>query len=180
MASTEEGVPPPTRAELAALAPRALKARARQCGVTATRLGQALLQDEDDLLDAKEALIVLCLARFAPTAVVKVPVDHPATGHALGKYLAMSNAKLAVVSTPEFGPTTPGEPPFDVPVMAALERASGYAGGALVGAYDFAGSASAQDCRAQIPDKDLRRYLGEEHHTWDDPEAIKQVSCFAC
>ena len=180
MASSEEGVPPPTRAELAALAPRALKARARQCGVTATRLGQVLLQDEDDLLDAKEALIALCLARFAPAAVVKVPVDHPATGHALGKYLAMLNAKLAVVSTPEFGPTTPGEPPFDVPVMAALERASGYAGGALVGAYDFAGSASAQDCRAQIPDKDLRRYLGEEHHTWDDPEAIKQVSCSAC
>ena len=46
------------REELAALAPRALKAHARQCGVTEAQLGEILFAD-DDFLDAKDALIAL-------------------------------------------------------------------------------------------------------------------------
>ena len=65
--SSAEGVPPPSRAELAVLAPRELKARARECGVSEVSLGAALLQFDDSFLDANEALIALILERYAPS-----------------------------------------------------------------------------------------------------------------
>eukprot|EP01045_Picozoa_sp_COSAG04_P020078 COSAG04_NODE_2018_length_4992_cov_2.675455_1_plen_854_part_00 len=97
-------------------------------------------------------------------------------GHALGKLLpALGDAKMLIVSTPEHG-TRSGGPPFDVPVMAGLERLANFLLQQVVPIYDFAGSASKLDCETQIPDRDLRKYceelLPEGAEPWSEPEII--------
>ena len=69
-------------------------------------------------------------------------------GHALGKLLpALGDAKMLIVSTPEHGPSAATAPdgPFDVPVMAGLERLANFLLQQVVPIYDFAGSASKLD-----------------------------------
>ena len=62
-----EGVPPPTRAALAELKPRLLKARALEAGVDTERVEEAM--DADDI---KEALIVIILEKIG--RVVPLPM----------------------------------------------------------------------------------------------------------
>ena len=92
------------------------------------------------------------------TETLVVPVDPERSfGAPLGQVLkALGGAKIALVSTPEFGPG-PGAGEFRVPVMDALERAAGHAFPALVAGYDFKGSSSARDCGERAPDRDMTK-----------------------
>ena len=95
-------------------------------------------------------------------------------GHALGKYLSVLGARLAVVSTPERGPAVAGNPRCDdIPVMSALERVVGVSD-RVVGCYDFAGSASTKECGRKAPDCDMS---GDD---WKEPSAVKKTQWFQC
>jgi hypothetical protein len=91
--------------------------------------------------------------------VERLQVCDEAFGHALPKLMKKLGAKLVIVSTPEKGgPPDEQLPPdkqYNVPVMSGLERLAGYVFPRVLGSYDFKGSAAAQDCEAQVPDKDL-------------------------
>ena len=80
------------------------------------------------------------------------------------------NAKLVVVSTPEHGRAAGSADDcadFPVKAMAVLERTASAVVPHMVVAYDFAGSAIAQDCKAQVPDREMR------HSDWAEPEKIR-------
>jgi hypothetical protein len=85
------------------------------------------------------------------SADVVLPVCSRSYGHALAKLMRALHATLLVVVSPPDAAT--GE--YSVPVMGGLERLQGYLFPDCIGAYDFKGSAAAQDCAAQVPDRDV-------------------------
>ena len=98
-----------------------------------------------------------------------------AYGHALPKLMRASgqlSAKLVIASTPERGGPPGADGAFDVPVMAGLERLTGYAFPHCIAAYDFKGSSSEQDYQDQVPDKDLA------DHAWEEPDTIRTTQWF--
>jgi hypothetical protein len=105
----------------------------------------------------------------AATVLLK-PCSMP--GHALPKLMSALLAKLVIVSTPELGPG-PRDGEYTVPVMRGLERLSGYVFPSCIGCYDFKGSAAAQDCVAQVPDRDI-----DPVHGWTQQEVIETTQWF--
>eukprot|EP01043_Picozoa_sp_COSAG02_P021129 COSAG02_NODE_1064_length_14845_cov_137.957616_2_plen_454_part_00 len=139
---------------------------------------QRISDMEKQLAKARQELLTLSGASFKPFTVMKsargdshflyVPADRT-YGMPLGQLLAAAgDAKVALVSTPQFGPG-PREGEFKVPVMDALERAAGACFPTLVAAYDFKGSASAQDCAKQQPDCDM------SIEDWGDTDKIQST-----
>ena len=127
-----------------------------------------------ELVEENEALRrqLAELQPAAPEVLTRTPF-----GYALPKLMNVLNAKLVVVSTPEYG-HGPGEGEFCLPVMSGLERLAGYIFPQLIGCYDFKGSAAAEDCLAQVPDCDLKKYLGAAHNDWSDPVTIQATQWF--
>eukprot|EP01049_Picozoa_sp_SAG25_P000966 SAG25_NODE_37_length_19691_cov_19.319467_6_plen_447_part_00 len=146
MESSEEGVPPELATRYAAMERELAAARAEIRG----------LKSE--------------LAAVPPPPTLLVPTDAAREfGAPLGQILnAFADAKIAVVSTPEYGlGATPGK--FDAPVMAAIENAASFCFPTLVAGYDFKGSASHQDCFSKQPDCEM---VGKREHEWADPSKI--------
>jgi hypothetical protein len=109
-----------------------------------------------------------------PASTVELPVCSEAYGHALPKLMRALHATLVVVSTPERGgPPDAATGEYSVPVMSGLERLQGYLFPDCIGAYDFKGSAAAQDCAAQVPDRDI-----DPVHGWSQQEVIKTTQWF--
>eukprot|EP01044_Picomonas_judraskeda_P013626 COSAG03_NODE_2078_length_3151_cov_4.109764_2_plen_556_part_00 len=103
----------------------------------------------------------------------EVRVCGAAYGHALPKLLDLLGARMVIVSTPEFGgPPDPRDGRYRVPVMSALERVADFVVPLLYPGYDFKASASAQDCAAQVPDRDLVAA------DWARPEMIEITQWF--
>ena len=109
-----------------------------------------------------------------PGATIELPVCSEAYGHALPKLMRALHATLVIVSTPERGgPPDPATGEYSVPVMSGLERLQGYLFPDCIGAYDFKGSAAAQDCAAQVPDRDV-----DPVHGWTQQEVIETTQWF--
>ena len=109
-----------------------------------------------------------------PAAAVELPVCSRTYGHALPKLMRALHATLVIVSTPERGgPPDAATGEYSVPVMSGLERLQGYLFPDCIGAYDFKGSAAAQDCAAQVPDRDIDPVRG-----WSQQEVIKTTQWF--
>eukprot|EP01047_Picozoa_sp_COSAG01_P001091 COSAG01_NODE_23_length_37704_cov_30.005877_31_plen_553_part_00 len=103
-----------------------------------------------------------------PTLIVKTDAARQ-FGAPLGEVLAaLGNAKIALVSAPEFGPG-PRAGQFQVPVMTTLEHAASACFPTLVTAYDYKGSSSANDCAARQPDRDMTA------RDWVNPDAIEDA-----
>eukprot|EP00928_Gymnodinium_smaydae_P063931 TRINITY_DN47399_c0_g1_i1.p1 TRINITY_DN47399_c0_g1~~TRINITY_DN47399_c0_g1_i1.p1 ORF type:complete len:366 (+),score=70.53 TRINITY_DN47399_c0_g1_i1:78-1175(+) len=88
-------------------------------------------------------------------------------GFSFPQLLERSGSNVVIISTPGMCPR-PGSTgaPFDFPCMSALENISGLMAPVMIPGYDFAGSASARDCKAQVPDA----HMTASH--WSDSEAI--------
>jgi hypothetical protein len=109
-----------------------------------------------------------------PAADVELPVCSEAYGHALPKLMRALHATLVVVSTPERGgPPDVASGEYSVAVMSGLERLQGYLFPDCIGCYDFKGSAAAQDCAAQVPDRDV-----DPVHGWTQQEVIQTTQWF--
>eukprot|EP01046_Picozoa_sp_COSAG06_P016243 COSAG06_NODE_1069_length_10828_cov_22.835493_11_plen_490_part_00 len=109
-----------------------------------------------------------------PAAAVELPVCSRAYGHALAKLMRALHATLVIVSTPERGgPPDAATGEYSVPVMSGLERLQGYLFPDCIGAYDFKGSAAAQDCAAQVPDRDV-----DPAHGWTQQQVIETTQWF--
>eukprot|EP01045_Picozoa_sp_COSAG04_P012402 COSAG04_NODE_834_length_9992_cov_54.919786_5_plen_1490_part_00 len=162
-------------AEMSALSLRDLIQRAEQRGVDKQAINTAT--DAATIIKLIVAKVQQQGGSLEPGAKLTLQPCSPAYGHALGKLLGACLAKMVLVSTPEFGPG-PGDGEFKVPVMSGLERLANYLFPTLIPTYDFAGSASAADCREQIPDCDLHKFfdLPEACEPWRErPDIIEKT-----
>ena len=161
----EEGTPPPGAEKIAQLE-RQLAESAEQIAALRKQLAE---------LGRKLATEAAAPAP-APAADLgrlDVPVCGAAYGHALPKLLDLLGARMVIVSTPEFGgPPDPRDGGYRVPVMSTLERVADFVVPLVYPGYDFKASASAQDCAAQVPDRDLVAA------DWARPEMIEITQWF--
>ena len=115
-------------------------------------------------------------SRVRPNGVQSLDTTWDRNGYSLPQLMKVLRAKIVVVSTPESGSRCGGPPWDEVPVMSGLERLAGYLFPNLIPAYDFAGSSSAQECRAQIPDRELHKYFDvPEGGGWARPDIISKT-----
>eukprot|EP01043_Picozoa_sp_COSAG02_P058574 COSAG02_NODE_7314_length_3069_cov_2.031650_1_plen_465_part_00 len=150
----EEAAPPDAAelaAELSALGIRSLVRRAEQLGV-----------DDEKLETAKDnaAIVALIMEKAQESGLFRLDAKRELSclrpeGHTIGKLARFLNTRLVVVSTPEFGPG-PSAGEFSIPVMSGLERLVAYVFPLIIAAYDFKGSAAAEHCGSQWPDRELR------------------------
>ena len=160
----EEGTPPPGAQKIAQLE-RQLAESAEQIAALRKQLAE---------LERKVAAEAAAPA-VAPAAGgrLEVRVCDAAYGHALPKLLELLGARMVIVSTPEFGgPPDPRDGGYRVPVMSSLERVADFVVPLVYPGYDFKDSASAQDCAAQVPDRDLVAA------DWARPEMIEITQWF--
>lgn len=80
--------------------------------------------------------------------------------------LERSGSNVVIISTPGSCPR-PGSSgaPYDFPCMTALEHVSGLLSPVMIPGYDFAGSASARDCKMQTPDVNMTGSDWANHDT---------------
>ena len=161
----EEGTPPPGAQKIAQLE-RQLAESAEQIAALRKQLAELGRK-----LAAEAAAPAPALA--ADLGMLEVRVCDAAYGHALPKLLELLGARMVIVSTPEFGgPPDPRDGGYRVPVMSSLERVADFVVPLVYPGYDFKASASAQDCAAQVPDRDLVAA------DWARPEMIEITQWF--
>lgn len=108
------------------------------------------------------SLTLLTLLEAAKlTLPPELPPYNSHYGYPLPALMLFMLAKVALVSTPEFGPG-PGEGEFNTPVMSGLERLARFAFPHLVGIYDFKGSSSAQELAVKFPDTNMAWWDGDK------------------
>ena len=168
----EEGTPPPGAQKIAQLE-RQLAESAEQIAALRKQLAEL---GRDAGLNKKTLMPVLkrkVSNALAAGGMLEVPVCDAAYGHALPKLLDLLGARMVIVSTPEFGgPPDPRDGGYRVPVMSTLERVADFVVPLVYPGYDFKDSASAQDCAAQVPDRDLVAA------DWARPEMIEITQWF--
>ena len=160
----EEGTPPPGAEKIAQLE--------RQLAESAEQIA-ALRKQLAELGRKLAAEAAAPAPALAAGGRLEVRVCDAAYGHALPKLLDLLGARMVIVSTPEFGgPPDPRDGGYRVPVMSSLERVADFVVPLVYPGYDFKASASAQDCAAQVPDRDLVAA------DWARPEMIEITQWF--
>ena len=160
----EEGTPPPGAQKIAQLE--------RQLAESAEQIA-ALRKQLAELGRKLAAEAAAPAPALAAGGRLEVRVCDAAYGHALPKLLDLLGARMVIVSTPEFGgPPDPRDGGYRVPVMSTLERVADFVVPLVYPGYDFKDSASAQDCAAQVPDRDLVAA------DWARPEMIEITQWF--
>ena len=160
----EEGTPPPGAQKIAQLE--------RQLAESAEQIA-ALRKQLAELGRKLAAEAAAPAPALAAGGRLEVRVCDAAYGHALPKLLELLGARMVIVSTPEFGgPPDPRDGGYRVPVMSTLERVADFVVPLVYPGYYFKDSASAQDCAAQVPDRDLVAA------DWARPEMIEITQWF--
>eukprot|EP01049_Picozoa_sp_SAG25_P012220 SAG25_NODE_1616_length_2665_cov_3.756430_2_plen_469_part_00 len=124
-----------------------------------------------------EALVAAELAKDVEEGVPGESNGYEGRGpQPLAEVMRLLNARIACISAPELGgPPVAGpggELLYTVPTMKCLECLANELPEWLIAAYDFAGSASTLDCKAQVPDCTMAP------HQWAVEAEIKKTQWF--
>jgi len=117
---------------------------------------------------APGASIVEDVHRWTVRAITENDTDELLSGSqkvSIGKIMALSKARAAIISTPERSGRMPG-PPFNFPVMLTIEKIVNRLAPRVAQGYDFAGSSSAKALKGRQPDCDMK------DEDWKDKDKI--------